>query len=499
MALCAPTGCAWTMDPMGIASFTSVPPLSLDPFDRSQALFGPFDADVLAESMPHIVWAAARDGTLRSMNGRGADFFGLARSPSRGEDKPPSWLGFVHPEDSERVRTSWERATSSGSEFHAEHRARRFDGIYRWHSTRAMPLNGDDGEGLWIGTATDIEVRKQLELSLRESKQEAAASLTLLESIGAAMPVGFKLVDRDFRILRINERLAKTNGLSVGAHLGRTVQEVVPHLWPQLEDVYRRALGGEAVMNVEVSTPGTDGDPGTRHWLASYYPVRINGAIIGVGNVVADISERRQMEVAVERNLNAMVETIAATVECRDPYTAGHQRRVAQIAAAIGQEMGLDASTIQGVRTAASIHDIGKISIPSEILSKPGRLSGPEMELIREHAETGYNIVAGIDFPWPVAEMIRQHHERLDGSGYPRGLEAGDILLGAKVIAVADIVEAMTSHRPYRPGYGTDVALDYIRKESGRLLDADAVAACLDLFESGRLQMTFTPETGSSL
>jgi PAS domain S-box-containing protein/putative nucleotidyltransferase with HDIG domain len=479
---------------MGNSNVTSVPWPSLNLFDGSQAPCGSVDAHVLAESIPHIVWVAASHGTIRYVNARGANFLGLQRNPTAHRRR--NWLSSVHAEDIERVRAAWERATSTGSEFHAEHRARRFDGTFRWHSTRALPLNGSDGAGLWIGTATDIEDRKQLELSLWQSEQEATQTLTLLESIGAAMPVGFKLVDRDFRILRINQRLATINGLSVEAHLGRTVQEVVPDLWPQLEKVYRRALGGEPVINVEVSTPGTDGVRDTQHWLASYYPVRINGAIIGVGNVVADISERRQMEMAVARNLKAMVETIATTVECRDPYTAGHQRRVADIASAIAQEMGLDSSTVEGVRTAASIHDIGKISIPAEILSKPGRLSGPELELIREHAETGYQIVAGIDFPWPVAEMIRQHHERLDGSGYPRGLEAGDILLGSKIIAVADIVEAMTAHRPYRAGYGIDVALDHIRKESGRLIDGDAVAACLWLFESGRLHLTLTPEQG---
>lgn len=473
---------------------TSVPWPSADPLDGGQDPCGSVNAHVLAESMPHIVWVSAWDGTIRYVNGRGADFLGLSRGSAVDDDRPRNWLSSVHAQDSGRVRASWERATSTGSEFHAEHRARRFDGIFRWHSTRALPLNGGDGAGLWIGTATDIEDRKQLELSLWQSERAATETLTLLESIGAAMPVGFKLVDRDFRILRINERLATTNGMSVDAHLGRTVQEVVPDLWPQLENIYRRALAGEPVINVELSTPGTGGVRDTQHWLASYYPVRVNGAIIGVGNVVADISERKQMEVAVAQNLKAMVETIAATVECRDPYTAGHQRRVAQIAAAIAEEIGLDSSTVEGVRTAASIHDIGKISIPAEILSKPGRLSDPEIALIQEHAETGYQILSGIDFPWPVAEMIRQHHERLDGSGYPRGLEADDILPGAKIIAVADIVEAMTAHRPYRAGYGIEVALDYIRKESGRLIDHDAVTACLGLFESGRLLLTLTPE-----
>ena len=465
-----------------------------DPLHGTEDLNGWIDAHALAESMPHIVWVATPDGTIRSMNARGVEFLGRPSAPSLGGDHRWNWLARVHPADAGAVRASWERAMSARSEFHAEHRARRADGVYRWHSTRAQPLRDGRTRDLWIGTATDVEDRKQLELSLSRSEREATQSLTLLESIGAAMPVGFKLVDRDLRVLRINERLAEVSGRSVAEHLGRTVEEVVPALWPQLEEVYRRALGGEPVLDVEVTPPGVAGARSTQHLLASYYPVRIDGEIVGVGNVVVDISERKEAEAALARNLEAMVRTIAATVECRDPYTAGHQRRVAEIAAAIGHEMGLDSSTVEGVRTAASIHDIGKISVPAEILSRPGRLSGPELELIREHAATGYRIVAGIDFPWPVAEMVRQHHERLDGSGYPRGLRADEILPGSRIIAVADTVEAMTAHRPYRAGHGVGAALDHIRAEAGRTLDGDAVAACVRLFESDSLSLT--PDQG---
>ncbi len=488
------------MDRMGIShahahahahAGTSAPAFRRDdPLHGTEDLNGWIDADTLAESMPHIVWVASPDGTIRSMNARGAEFFGRPVAPPLGGDHRWNWLSHVHPADVEAVRASWWRATSAGSEYHAEHRARRFDGVHRWHSTRAQPLRDRHGRDLWIGTATDVEDRKQLELSLSRSEREATQSLTLLENIGAAMPVGFKLVDRELRVLRINERLAEVSGRSVAEHLGRTVEEVVPALWPQLEDVYRRALGGEPVLDVEVTPPGASGARGTQHLLASYYPVRVAGEIVGVGNVVVDISDRKEAEAAAARNLQAMVQTIAATVECRDPYTAGHQRRVAEIAAAIGLELGLDPSDVEGVRTAASIHDIGKISVPAEILSRPGRLSGPELALIREHAATGYKIVAGIDFPWPVAEMVRQHHERLDGSGYPRGLESDDILPGSKIIAVADTVEAMTAHRPYRAGHGVDAALDYVRAEAGRTLDGEAVAACLRLFESGSLCLT---------
>jgi PAS domain S-box-containing protein/putative nucleotidyltransferase with HDIG domain len=184
----------------------------------------------------------------------------------------------------------------------------------------------------------------------------------------------------------------------------------------------------------------------------------------------------------IERGMEVTVHAIASTVETRDPYTAGHQRRVAVIASAIAKELGYDDDMVRGLALAASIHDIGKINVPAEILSKPGQLTPIEFELIKTHAEAGYQIMKDVEFPWPVAEVIRQHHERLDGSGYPRGLTANQILLQAKILAVADVVEAMSSPRPYRPGKGLDAALGEIASGRGRLFDAAAVDACLKLF-----------------
>ena len=155
---------------------------------------------------------------------------------------------------------------------------------------------------------------------------------------------------------------------------------------------------------------------------------------------------------------------------------------MARLAAAIADELDLDDADVQGIATAAGIHDIGKIGVPAEILSKPGRLSTPEFEIIKQHSQQGHDIVAGIAFPWPVAQMILQHHERLDGSGYPDGLSGEQILAGARIIAVADVVEAMSSHRPYRPAIGTEVALAEIERQRGQQLDADAVNACIRLF-----------------
>jgi putative two-component system response regulator len=183
------------------------------------------------------------------------------------------------------------------------------------------------------------------------------------------------------------------------------------------------------------------------------------------------------------RMLEETIQAIALTVEKRDPYTAGHQVRVSQLATALAQELHLPEERIEGVRLGGMIHDVGKIYLPAEILSRPGGLTDTEMALVKTHAEVGREILQDVEFPWPVADMVLQHHERQDGSGYPRGLRGDQILLEARILAVADVVEAMASHRPYRPALGIDKALEEIRRGVGRLYDPDVAAVCLHLFE----------------
>jgi putative nucleotidyltransferase with HDIG domain len=200
-------------------------------------------------------------------------------------------------------------------------------------------------------------------------------------------------------------------------------------------------------------------------------------------------AEREEDARKLERALEDTIQAIATTIEARDPYTAGHQRRVAQLAAAIAREMGLPEDRVTGVLRGAEIHDIGKIYIPSEILSRPGRLSSTEFNLIKIHPQVGYDIIKEIDFPWPVASMILQHHERLDGSGYPNGLCGGDqIILEAKILAVADVVDAMISHRPYRAALGVEAALGEIVRHRGILYDEDVVDICVRLFRDNKFE-----------
>lgn len=192
--------------------------------------------------------------------------------------------------------------------------------------------------------------------------------------------------------------------------------------------------------------------------------------------------ERKRYHARLEQGMEATIQAIAATIEMRDPYTAGHQRRVADLAMHIARELGLPEEEITGIFLAATIHDIGKIHIPAEILSYPGKLPSIEYALIQMHPMVGYEILKGVEFPWPLAEFVRQHHERLDGSGYPQQLKGEQILLGARIISVADVVEAITTHRPYRPALGIDEALAEITRNSGTLYEPDVVNACVRLF-----------------
>ena len=180
--------------------------------------------------------------------------------------------------------------------------------------------------------------------------------------------------------------------------------------------------------------------------------------------------------------ITATIQVLSLTVEARDPYTAGHQRRTTILAEAIAGEMGFPPEKIEGLRMAGKIHDIGKISVPSEILNKPAKLTPAEHDLVKEHAQKGYEILKEVKSPWPLAEIVYQHHERMNGSGYPRGLKGDEILVEARILAVSDTVEAMASHRPYRPAPGVEAALEEIDKSKGVLYDSDVAAACLKLF-----------------
>jgi PAS domain S-box-containing protein len=206
------------------------------------------------------------------------------------------------------------------------------------------------------------------------------------------------------------------------------------------------------------------------------------------GRKLAEEELRNNMK-QMRKNLDGTIKAIARTVETRDAYTAGHQRRTTDIAGAVAYGMGLSKQVIDGIRMAGLIHDLGKISVPAEILSKPGQISESEFSLIKQHPQAGYEILKGIDFKWPVADIVLQHHERLNGSGYPYGLKGEEILLEARILGVADVIEAMASHRPYRPALGIDDAFEEITMKRGTLYDPDVVDASIDLFTKRGYQL----------
>jgi len=316
--------------------------------------------------------------------------------------------------------------------------------------------------------------------------QETARKVVLFE----ALPGPVVELDLEGRLKSWNQQVPTITGRTGADLAGRSAEDFI--------DAEDRSAIRESIHHV-LSTGETrmtagrlmTADGGVVPYLWSGAPViGDGGAIVGSVSFGQDISRERrtadslraQVE-AVERLLFQTVRAITLAMEARDAYTAGHQHTVARIAVRIGRKLGLKADRLKGLELAAEVHDIGKLAVPVEILTLPRRLSAPEMAIVRSHAEWGHRILSEVDFPWPVADIVHQHHERLDGSGYPLGLVGDAILPEARILAVADVIEAMTSHRPYRAGLGRQAALDELRRGSGTLYDAAAVEACAAVAE----------------
>jgi len=258
--------------------------------------------------------------------------------------------------------------------------------------------------------------------------------------------------------------------------------EALPHVLEQ----FRKQATGEITLAENLPVKRKDG---------TIFYADINSSPIKLGKrnymvgFFRDITERKKAEENLRRSreelkasLIGTIKAVARAVEARDPYTAGHQQRVAALAFSIGSEMGLDENLLEGISLGALIHDIGKIHLPAEILTKPSKLTAMEFSLIKSHPEAGADILADIPFPWPIVDIVSQHHEKLDGSGYPQGLKGKDICMKAKIIAVADVVEAMASHRPYRPALGIGAALEEVTAHRGDWYAPEVVDACVTLF-----------------
>ena len=295
------------------------------------------------------------------------------------------------------------------------------------------------------------------------------------------------LTDDKGTITYIGPQVHSVLGYTLSEMVGRPFHKIIyPEDLPFVAEQFQKKLSGI----IESSEYRLISKSGEVIWIrASSRPIFRENKIVGLRGILTDISKRKEAEEQLKKNferlqksISGIVQAMALTVEIRDPYTSGHQVRVAKLATMIAGEMNFSSEQAEGINMAAAIHDIGKISVPAEILSKPSRLSDIEFQLIQIHPEAGYNIVKDIEFPWPIATIILQHHERINGSGYPKGLKGEEILPETRILSVADVVEAISSHRPYRPAYGIDFALEEISNMKGILYDTAVVDACLRLF-----------------
>ncbi|NJC67519.1 PAS domain S-box protein, partial [Planosporangium flavigriseum] len=374
---------------------------------------------VLADTIPHLLWTADSDGSTQYVNSQATEYTGFsAEASSSGQ-----WLSLVHPDDVDRVREAWDEAIRTGTVYELEYRFRRVDGQFRWHYFRSVPVRGTDGQiAKWIGTATDIDDRKALEESLRRVQEQTAETLRLLETIQSASPVGFGFVDREFRFVRANDSLATMVDLPVDQVVGRTVAEIVPTVWPRIEPLYRRVLEtGEAVLDVEV-IGRTAAEPDRIHsWLATYYPVRVDAAIVGVGLVVLDITKRLEAEAFRSAVMENMAEGL---------YTIDDQGRVTSVNRAASQLLGWTAEELLG----KPMHDTVHFQ-----RADGTRISTDECPAVT--ARTEGRPICGDD----------QVFTRKDGSIFPVSYSSAPLYIGSKVggavVVFRDITELRERQR----------------------------------------------------
>jgi PAS domain S-box-containing protein/putative nucleotidyltransferase with HDIG domain len=330
----------------------------------------------------------------------------------------------------------------------------------------------------------DISDRKQGEVALKNSEERFRA---LVESAHDAIITA----DGRGNIVSWNRSAQTTFGYRAEEVIGRPVTLLMPGKYRQAHQAGLErllSLGNACYLGRTMELQGLRQD-------GKVFPLELSLATWQVSQgifftaIIRDITDRKRTQRALELSVKKMKKAVQATVraltaalEMRDPYTAGHQKRVTDLACAIAGELGFTEEEINGMRMIGFLHDIGKIAVPTEILTRPGKLSEQELQIIKTHAEASYNILKGIEFPCDVAEAIVQHHERLNGSGYPKGLSGSEILIQARILAVADVMEAMASHRPYRPALGIEAALKEISKNRGILYDPQVVDACVRLF-----------------
>ena len=349
-------------------------------------------------------------------------------------------------------------ATALSSKWQAEKELRKLH-------TKMENLVGERTDAL---VQTNKQLRKEVDYR-RDTEKALHLSETNFRNMIYSNADGILILDENSIVKFMNPAAERIFGTRAAHFVGQTFEHLIIPDQPTELDI---TIGDGKSIIAEMRVMQTEWE-GQKAYLAS----------------LRDITDRKRMQLRLQVSLDNLKEVMDGTiramalaVEMRDPYTSGHQLRVAELAQAIAEEISLPADDIEGVYMAASIHDVGKISLPAEILSKPLKLTDIERKMIQAHSKVGYDILKGIDFSWPIAQIVLQHHERMDGSGYPHGLGGNELLLESRIVSVSDVVETMASHRPYRPSIGLDKALEEISENKGTLYDERVVDACLNLF-----------------
>ena len=461
--------------------FNGVFGISRDITQRRRAEKALIESEIKYRSMVETsssgVAVANETGNLILVNDKLCQIYGFGKDEVMGRQ----FFDFVHPDDREKIITDFMEAVDKSQTLPAlEFRGVRKDGSTIWLFTSPSALVIEGHLTGFSVIVQDITQLKQAEEALKESEQR-------YRSLFDHNPAMTYALDRSGRFTSVNATAIRKSGYTEEEALTMNFSQVVaPEYIETVKNNFVKALNGEPQL-YEATMITRDGNRIDINITST--PIITDGRVIGIYGIAEDITGRKKsakdLKMALQKassTLDGTIEAIAMMSELRDPYTAGHQRRVSQLAVAIATEIGMEHDRIEDLGVAGLLHDVGKVYVPSEILSKPGKLTDLELGLAKAHAEASYNIVRSIKFSGPIAHIVWQHHERMDGSGYPRGLMGDQIMLEARILAVADVVEAMSSHRPYRPALGVEKALGEIISNRDVLYDAQAVDACLVLF-----------------
>ncbi|MEQ8236379.1 MAG: PAS domain S-box protein [Syntrophomonadaceae bacterium] len=470
-------------------------------------------ADII-ESLPDATGVVDREGKILYWNKAMEDLTGYPSESMVGKGnyefaipiygyRRPVLLNYIL-DPSTNINQEYSYIHSAGNVWYIEARTDKLRGQEAYIWARAAPLYDHDGNVVGaIETVRDVTDRKRAEKELSDSRRQ-------LSDIIESLPDATFVIDRSGIILQWNQEMAKMTGYSAQDMVGKGNHEyslafhqgerrpmivdmiINPDL--DLSDQYAKLYreGDVVVMEENIAYPRGEEKV---MWGRAAPLYNSDGQVIGAIQTIRDFTERKRAEEEIKRShdqlehvFDGTVHALAVTTEKRDLYTSGHQQRVAALSVMIARDMGLDEHTIHHLNIAASLHDIGKLYIPLDILSQPSRLNDIQRLLVMNHSEAGYDMVKNIPFEGPIAQIIEQHHERIDGSGYPLGLTGNNILLEARILAVADTVEAMAAARPYRPALGVDRALEEIRSNSGKLYDPQVVEVCEKILLENRFE-----------